>query len=129
MIQYTTSEGETFGSLSNSLNFAAAHYSGDIFRKVVLLHFNDALRFESHATITQIFAKSPMSVLFILPSEFEVARRQTTPNFKIWEDIQLLLTSQSIDIPVYFSFESKELIALYKELKDQAAAGSGVAAP
>lgn len=71
-----------------------------------------------------------MSVLFILPSEFELERRQTTPNFKLWEDIQLLLTSQSIDIPVYFSFESKELLALYKELKDQAAAaGSGVAAP
>ena len=39
LIQYTTSEGQHFGSLSSSINFAAAHYYGDIFRKVALLQF------------------------------------------------------------------------------------------
>ena len=41
LIQYSTSEGQTFGSLSNSINFAAAHPSGDVFRKVVVVRFDE----------------------------------------------------------------------------------------
>jgi hypothetical protein len=68
LIQYTANEGiqqgNTFGTLSNSLNFAAAHFSGNIFRKVAVIHFN-----ELYADVTEnIFSKSPLGLLVILPT-------------------------------------------------------------
>jgi hypothetical protein len=42
LIQYSSGDGvQSYGSLSNSLNFAAAHFKGDIFRKVALIHFSE----------------------------------------------------------------------------------------
>lgn len=71
LIQYTANEGTlqggTFGSLSNSLNFAAAHFSGNIFRKVAVIHFN-----ELYSEVTDnILSKSPLGLLVILPTPEE----------------------------------------------------------
>ena len=128
LIQYTTSEGETFGSLSSTLNFAASHYTGDIFRKVALIHFNELILSSDPNFISKVFSKNPLSILFILPRDFESAG--STPNMKLWEDVQMQLTGQAIDIPVYFSFETEDLVELYKTLRDQATATiGGVIAP
>ena len=68
LIQYTTAaDNQHYGSLSGSLNFAAAHFSGDIFRKVALLHFNEIYP----EVVQHIFAKNPMSLLVILPQAQE----------------------------------------------------------
>ena len=63
--------GNTFGSLSNSLNFAAAHFTGNVFRKVAVIHFN-----ELYAEFTdQILQKSPLGLLVILPNPAEFRKQ------------------------------------------------------
>ena len=64
LIQYSTSETQHYGSLSTSLNFAAAHFSGDIFRKIAVIHLSEIYP----EAMTQIFGKNPMGLLVILPS-------------------------------------------------------------
>lgn len=64
LIQYTSvSDGQTYGSLSNSLNFAAAHHSGDIFRKVVVIHFSELYP----EALQDIIRKGPLGLLVVLP--------------------------------------------------------------
>lgn len=41
LIQLSTSEGLQQGSQATALNFAAAHFEGDIFRKIAMIHFDD----------------------------------------------------------------------------------------
>jgi hypothetical protein len=41
LIQYSTSDGQEFGSHSTSINYAAAYYQGQISRKVALIHFSE----------------------------------------------------------------------------------------
>jgi hypothetical protein len=53
-----------YGSQSNALNFAAAHFQGDIFRKVALIHFNDLYS----GVVFNLLNKSPMGLLVVLPS-------------------------------------------------------------
>lgn len=67
LIQYTTAEGSDYGSLSNSVNFAAAHFAGDIFRKVAVIHFNELVP----DVLNRIFEKNPLSLLIILPQNID----------------------------------------------------------
>jgi FlaG/FlaF family flagellin (archaellin) len=48
---------------------------------------------------------------------------------KVWEDIQLQLTSGSVAIPVYFAYESATLLDLYQTLKDQGSDSTANVAP
>jgi hypothetical protein len=65
LIQWATSDGQTFGSLSNSLNFAAAHSSGDVFRKVVIVRFDEIYP----GLINDILQKNALGLLVILPGD------------------------------------------------------------
>jgi len=67
--------------LSNSLNFAAAHFSGDVFRKVATIHFEELYS----EALQDIIKKGPLGLLVILP-ESNSARRNFG-KYKIWEDI------------------------------------------
>ena len=121
LIQYTSNEGpalgNTFGSLSNSLNFAAAHFTGNVFRKVAVIHFN-----ELYSDVTyQILQKSPLSLLVILPSPADYRQQFDSARTKIWEDIQQKLATESIAVPVYFAYETQSLLELHEALKLQAA--------
>jgi len=108
-------QGDQFyGSQSSSLNFAAAHFTGDVFRKVAVIHFNEL--FDN--ALQQIIQKKPMGILVVLPDPGSIHQ---TPDFtrqlKIWEEFQIQLTTSSIAVPVYFAFESKEVSALFEAVQ------------
>lgn len=67
LIQYSTSDGQHFGSQTTALNFAAAPYNGDIFRKVAVIHFNELFR----DAVKTIISKHPMGLLVILPNQID----------------------------------------------------------
>lgn len=94
------------------MNFAAAHFSGDIFRKVSLIHFNDLYP----DVVTEIFSKNPMSLIIILP-EGNNERHFSSSQQKVWEYIQYQLATEKIAMPVYFAFETQKLQELYGVLK------------
>ena len=67
LIQYSSGEGAHFGSQTTALNFAAAPYNGDIFRKVAVIHFNELFK----DAVKTIIAKHPMGILVILPTQID----------------------------------------------------------
>lgn len=83
LIQYTTSEGQTLGSLSSSLNFAAAHPMGDIFRKVVVVRFDELYP----ELINETASKNALGLLVILPSDAHSTNSIALKQLKVWEDI------------------------------------------
>ena len=124
LIQYSTGEGVHFGSQSSALNFAAAPYTGDIFRKIAVVHFTELHR----DTIKNIVSKHPMGLLVILPTEID--RKTQSKQLQVWEDIQNTLTVDAVAIPVYFAYETQALRDYYAEMKaSEAKAGPGPVAP
>ena len=81
LIQYSTSEGKALGSQSASLNFAAAHYKGDIMRKIAVIHFNELFG----DLLSTIMPKHPLGLLVILPNKIHPVDHQG--RLKIWADI------------------------------------------
>ena len=81
LLQYSTSDGKHFGSQSSSLNFASAHYKGDVYRKIAIIHFNELFS----DVLEIIMQRSPLGLLVILPQSID--KKDHAPRLKIWEDI------------------------------------------
>lgn len=78
-----------------------------------MIHFNDIINMGNEAlqVVKGIISRSPMGVVFIIPHDLESLG--STPKLNGWEEIENYLSSQKIDIPVYFSHETKDLNELY----------------
>ena len=107
---------QTFGSLSNSLNYAAAHPSGDIFRKVALVRFEELYP----ALVNEVLSKGALGMVVILPSRARDQMSIAPKQLKVWE---------AIAIPVYFAYETDKLYDLHAELKREAIARAGSSGP
>lgn len=129
LIQYATASAEgglqTFGSLSNSLNYAAAHPSGDVFRKVALVRFDELYP----ALVNEVLSKGALGLVVILPSGAREQMSIAPKQLKVWEDIQQKMATESIAIPVYFAYETDKLFDLHAELKREAIARAGSTGP
>ena len=96
------------------MNYAAAHFSSDVFRKVAVIHFDELYP----EVIQHIIQKNPLGLLIILPEASQAKAKIS--QLKIWDDIQNRLVTESIVIPVYFAFETQALMELYQTLLKQA---------
>lgn len=62
-----------------------------------------------------------MGILVILPiTDYRKSNVEIHPLTKAWNDLQNQLSQQPVKVPVYFSFESQNLMGLYEELKQTA---------
>lgn len=62
--------------------------------------------------------KKPLGVLFLLPDVAESELDQKVK--KTWISIQDVLSTNKINIPIYFAFENKENMILFRELESKA---------
>ena len=131
LIQYATASTSTegvlqaYGSLSNSLNFAAAHPSGDVFRKVVLARFDEIYP----GLANDVIGKGALGMVVILPGTAREQMAIPPKQLKVWEDIQNKLATESIAVPVYFAYETDKLFDLHAELKREANSKAGSSSP
>ena len=91
------------------MNFAAAHFSGDVFRKVALVRFDELYP----GLVDEIVKKNALGLLVILPSEATQQSSIAPKQLKVWEDIQNKMATESIAVPVYFAYETNQLFDLH----------------
>ena len=104
LIQYDY-EGASYGSQVASLNFLGAHFQNDaeVARKIALIH-ESSLSLEN---LENCISQKPSSLLIIL-----------VQNSAIPKEIQNYLGSTIFHFPIYFAYETQELLSVYQELQN-----------
>lgn len=103
---------QIFGGKIASLNLVAAHFKGDVLRKISLIRFQE-LTIES---IQQTITKRASGILIILPERNTEVLEQNEK----WQIVQSQLLSKTIFIPVYFVWENEDINNLYEQQKKRA---------
>ena len=83
-----------------------------------MVHLNDLV----DGLIEKILNSKPFGVLIILPTEESKMNEGVK---KLWLDVQAVLSSNYLNIPIFFSFENEETMSLYKKLALSAEANKG----
>jgi len=83
-----------------------------------VVHLNDLV----DGLIEKILNSKPFGVLIILPTEESKMNEGVK---KLWLDVQAVLSSNYLNIPIFFSFENEETMSLYKKLALSAEANKG----
>ena len=106
------SQGLSAGSQVSNVNYVGVHHSkgAEVQRKIVVLRLTEA----SKDVIAALIAHKPSGFLILLPTE-TLAEAQLT----VWEELEDFFGSQVFPFPVYFAWESEELLGLYSELQAQ----------
>ncbi|TNV81984.1 hypothetical protein FGO68_gene14046 [Halteria grandinella] len=122
LIHFEGLDGRQYGSLHSQLNFIVAHYSSDIFRKAAIISFYDVLYASSvQAMLSQILSQKPLGLLFLVPEKLTKSEIfGTYPDVSNWEELQMILSKQSLEIPVYFVKEEEQTVAFYNEQREVA---------
>lgn len=110
--------GKLLGSQSALVNFPAVHYTDNMYWNVAVVHLNDIV----DGLIEKILNSKPFGVLIILPTEESKMNEGVK---KLWIDVQNVLSSNYLNIPIFFSFENEENMALYKKLEQSALNNKG----
>jgi hypothetical protein len=56
--------------------------------------------------LSQILSQKPLGLLFLVPAVLQKSEIfGTYPDISNWEELQLILAKQSLEIPVYFILE------------------------
>ncbi len=103
---------QIYGGKIASLNLVAAHYKGDVLRKISLIRFQE-LTTES---IQQTISKRASGILIVLPERNTEVLEQNEK----WQIVQSQLLSKTIYIPVYFIWENEDINNLYEQQKKRA---------
>lgn len=85
---------------------------------MAVVHLNDIV----DGLIEKILNSKPFGVLIILPTEESKMNEGVK---KLWIDVQNVLSSNYLNIPIFFSFENEENMALYKKLEQSALNNKG----
>jgi hypothetical protein len=97
--------GQTSGSKIASFNLVGSHFSGDLLRKLAIIHFSEI---QSEALST-ILNKKIAGLLIILPKQADKNESE------IWEVIYDRLVSKNTAIPVYFCWENEVITEFYEK--------------
>jgi hypothetical protein len=97
--------GQTFGSKVASFNLVGSHFSGDLLRKLAIIHFSE-IQSESLSTL---LSKKIAGLLIILPKQSDKNESE------IWEVIYDKLVSKNTAIPVYFCWENEVILEFYEK--------------
>ena len=96
-------DGNSYGSQVSSLSFLGAHFQNEqeVPRKIALIHESSL----SPDTLESTISQKPSALLIIL-----------LQNSSISKEIQSFLGSTSFHFPIYFAYESPELLEVYNDL-------------
>lgn len=99
-------EGEQWlGSKVHSFTMVAAHYAGESLRRLALIRFQDI----DDSSLEDLFQRKPGGILIILPPHFEDRAQELV----IWALVYEFIAPRVENMPVYFCWESEELLRLY----------------
>ena len=110
IFQYESNDSQ-FGSQYSSLNYIGCYYKGDCLRKIALIPLREIADLSE---IEQILKSTANAILFILPIAPYSEQFQ-----KLIDKIQIFLSEQTIYLPVYFTYENKELTNVVNQLKNE----------
>ena len=102
-------KSENYGSQQTSLNMIASHINGDILRKLIFANYDELVL----DYLRTILIKKINGLLIILPKDISFVSPK-------WLQLQTLLTNTSINLPVYFTYESKISDDIHSMLQIQA---------
>ena len=93
------------------MNYIASYYKGDNLRKIAVVPLKELTSIDE---VDAVFKSNSNAVLFVLPLP------PYSDSFSSFIDsLQSFLSEQTLYIPVYFSYESKEINEIISELKTQ----------
>lgn len=113
LLQYEH-EGVVYGSQVASFNFLGVHFSNkeDIARKLVVVHSTDF----TIELLGSFIEQRAAGVLIILPPQ-DALHLQPKEFYEKWTAIEQQIGTQSYPFPVYFAWESEEILQIYQELQ------------
>jgi hypothetical protein len=101
--------GATYGSKIASLNFMASHFTGNLLRKMAVIHFTEI----NQDNLSLILKQKTTGILIILPTNKTPAETERA----IWDVIESNFMSKVLHIPVYFCWESEVVMKAYNSLQ------------
>lgn len=119
LIQFSE-DGNLFGSQSATINFPAVHFSDSVYRNVAVIHLNDFVE----GVIEDIINSKPLGLVILLPETDDSKLNAETRT--LWNEAQGTLSTNQLNIPIFFSEETAESKKLYTDLKREANAKSDV---
>jgi len=105
------SQGLSAGSQVSNLNYVGVHHTkaAEVQRKFVVIRLLEA----SKEVIATLISHKPSGFLVLLPSNHTL----TTDQRATWKELEDFFGSQTFPFPIYFAWESAELLSLYSELQ------------
>jgi hypothetical protein len=102
--------GANFGTRSHGFNLVGTHFSGDLLRKLAIIHFSEI----NEDTLTKITNQKIAGILFIVPKNFN-------PHLEspIWESINNEFVKKYTQYPVFMVWEDEEINEFYTKSKEQ----------
>mgnify|MGYP006976761463 CR=1 FL=1 len=97
--------GQTFGSKIPSFNLVGSHFSGDLLRKLAIIHFSEI----NNESLSALLGKKIAGLLIILPQTSDAQESNT------WEAIYDKLVSKTTSIPVYLCWENDIILEFYEK--------------
>lgn len=97
---------QTYGSKINAFNLQGVHFSGDVLRKLALIHFTEI----SEESIVTLLGKKLAGFLIILPNSISADKEN-----EIWRLIQDHILNLGSSLPVFFIWENEEILDFYRK--------------
>lgn len=106
------SQGLSAGSQVSNLNYVGVHHAKgpEIQRKFAVIRLLEA----SKDLISALIAYKPSGFLLLLPAQNSSLSEQEQAT---WEELEDFFGSQTFPFPIYFAWETEELMGLYEELR------------
>lgn len=98
--------GQTFGSKINSFNLQGVHFTGDLLRKLAIIHFAEI----NEENLSNIFGKKIAGILIILPSQINPSKEAD-----IWRVIEEQIVNKGSALPTFFTWENEQIMEFYKK--------------
>jgi hypothetical protein len=107
------SQGLSAGSQVSNLNYVGVHHTkaAEVQRKFVVIRLLEA----SKEVISTLISHKPSGFLLLLPSNHTLTPDQRAT----WKGLEDFFGSQTFPFPIYFAWETAELLGLYEELQIQ----------
>jgi NTP pyrophosphatase (non-canonical NTP hydrolase) len=115
LIQYEQLE-TVYGSQYSTINYIGSYYKGDNLRKIALVPLREITEISD---IDKVVKSNANSILFILPNPEKGKLKYTSDFEKLINEIQIYLSEQTLYIPVYFTYETEELMEIVEQLREE----------